>query len=166
MSDLLTLPSAARQRIEAALERPEIVRWSGASGPDRRGAGFRRIGTVLQVLFGIGAIGTGLVIASKATPQGGSFLAWEIPVVFGLVGGISLIMALFDLRAQARRRAREAARLYAVTGKRVLSFDGEQVTAIAPQQLRYVDSLEFGDGRGDVHIDYGPPGARTHGRVR
>jgi len=151
MSSLLTLPPESRQRIEAALAPREVVRWVAASQPEPRG--FRALTALIQVLFGAGVLAAGVVVGYLAMSANAA-MAREIPWLFALVGGISLILGLSDLRRQARRIGRERTQVHAVTNQRVLSYDGVRMLAIEPRQLQFVYPQDRGGGLSDVYIDY------------
>lgn len=146
-----------RRRLESLLIRGEVIGWSG--GPDPSDRLSQRLGALVPAGFGVAMLLLAAVLA-VLQPQGG-WEADQTAKAMALFGSVALAYGAFRGALSAKRRARQRARFYAITDRRVLAVDGGSVQEIAPQALRGVMPVVRPDGSGDLHVFYRPGGLDT-----
>jgi hypothetical protein len=151
MSTLVSLPPEARDRLQNALQRGEVVRWTATADPAR--STDARPNAFLNSRYWLAGSAVFTLAAVAA--------AWHTgdpePFVAAIVGACIALNSLIDLLIDLRDRRQASRRVHAVTNQRVLVLDpaaSPPLVEIDPHRLAFVVGLERREGWGDVDIQY------------
>jgi hypothetical protein len=157
MPTLVSLNPEARDRLQNALQRGEVVRWVATADPDHnteaRLPGFLDSRTWL-------AGSTVLTVAAAAA----AYITREPePFVAAVLGAFFVFGSLLDVVFNLLEKRRARRRVHAVTDRRILVLDPSAtppLVEIDPHRLAFVAGFESREGWGDVDIQYRADGSR------
>jgi hypothetical protein len=151
MSTLVSLPPEARDRLQSALQRGEVVRWAATADPARSTEA--RPNAFLNSRYWL----AGSIVFTFAAVAAAWYTGDPEPFVAAIVGACIALNSLIDLLTDLRDRRQAGRRVHAVTNQRVLVLDpaaSPPLVEIDPHRLAFVVGLERQEGWGDVDIQY------------